>query len=259
MMTPDGGGGGGMHHGGMKMKGMKKSTGDAPGGGAGGSMQLSAAAKTQLDELKSAYAQLLDAVETPELPAALETFSKTLESVDATLLTGQMHMTWMEYAMRLRNDVMEVNDNLEAKDLPLALASLQANMKKLQQKLDIQDQESGHVMAKISTPPAFQEQLNGVYNAYLEVQAALVADALPKAIEATENVRTRLAQVDMKLLEGDAHMKWMEAQKKLAQSIADMKDANDLDAIDAALRNFLATDDKPTIIVCATGVERWDA
>jgi Cu(I)/Ag(I) efflux system membrane fusion protein len=63
----------------------------------------------------------------------------------------------------------------------------------------------------------FKKQLNNVYQKYLDLKNALVNSDEPKAKESSEEFRKALSEVDMKLLSGDAHMKWMDMSKKLAE------------------------------------------
>ncbi len=61
-----------------------------------------------------------------------------------------------------------------------------------------------------STPDVFKDQLSVVSNAYLELKDAFVASDVQKAQSAAQKVSEALNLVDMSLLEGDAHMYWME-------------------------------------------------
>ena len=67
--------------------------------------------------------------------------------------------------------------------------------------------------------PAFREQLQQVYDAYIRMTDAFVAtDARQVGIEARE-VKSGLQQVDMELLQGDAHTEWMAELGELNKSI----------------------------------------
>ena len=82
-----------------------------------------------------------------------------------------------------------------------------------------------------SVAPAFQEQLAGIYRAYLPLQAALAADGLEAARAAVPPMDAALKTVDMKLLEGEGHMAWMPLAKAMEDGLDAMTKAADLEAI----------------------------
>lgn len=55
----------------------------------------------------------------------------------------------------------------------------------------------------------FQNQLKAVYTDYLTLKNALVSEDADKAKENAQMINASLKQVDMSLLEGEAHMIWM--------------------------------------------------
>ncbi len=60
-----------------------------------------------------------------------------------------------------------------------------------------------------AVPDEFREALSPLLSKYLEIQRALTTDDLAKAREALKHIVHALESVDMKLLEGEAHMRWM--------------------------------------------------
>lgn len=55
----------------------------------------------------------------------------------------------------------------------------------------------------------FQKQLKSVFQANLKLKEALVASNVDAAKSATEGIKEALGKTDMHLLEGQAHMDWM--------------------------------------------------
>jgi len=92
---------------------------------------------------------------------------------------------------------------------------------------------SAPVAQKAEAPVAFLSQLRTLYEAYLTLQEALASDSKDKAVQAVKGVRDALANTDMKLLEGEAHMSWMKHQANLGKTIEAMADATSIEAIRA--------------------------
>lgn len=67
----------------------------------------------------------------------------------------------------------------------------------------------------METPQAFREQITALANTYFEVKNALVNDDPETAQAAAEKVSGAIKNVNMSLLEGDAHHHWMALQKQL--------------------------------------------
>jgi Cu(I)/Ag(I) efflux system membrane fusion protein len=86
---------------------------------------------------------------------------------------------------------------------------------------------------KIKVPEAFQTQLHNLYRAYLKIQDALASDDKDNAVRVVKAAGGALNAMDMKLLEGEAHMKWMRHQANLGKAIKDMSDAGNIEAIRA--------------------------
>ena len=60
------------------------------------------------------------------------------------------------------------------------------------------------------TPVEFKEQLNALANQYIQLKDAFVLTDALAAAEAAEQVVGQLEKIDMRLLEGEAHLYWME-------------------------------------------------
>lgn len=96
---------------------------------------------------------------------------------------------------------------------------------------------SGHTMAmndgatkitQYEVSAKFQKQLNAVYQAGLEMNLALVADDAKAAKERAGTMIHRVTEVDMALIEGEAHMAWMENLKVLSDELDKMMVSNDI-------------------------------
>ena len=100
---------------------------------------------------------------------------------------------------------------------------------------DLQEEHAEHdhgdmVMQSMETPEAFSRQLNDVMQAYFGIQAALFAGDTAAAGQAANNTRDQLGQVDMTLLEGEAHMTWMDHLRHLNTALEDLSGADTIEA-----------------------------
>lgn len=81
----------------------------------------------------------------------------------------------------------------------------------------------------MAVDPKFSQQLGSVVTTYLKVKDALVSsDAGATSVQA-KSMDAALKNVDMTLLQGDAHMMWMEQLKNMERSIKLMETANDIE------------------------------
>ncbi|MEJ5365402.1 MAG: efflux RND transporter periplasmic adaptor subunit [Desulfosoma sp.] len=83
----------------------------------------------------------------------------------------------------------------------------------------------------LNVPDAFRGQLRRVMDAYLQVHEALAADKTQEALKAAAKIRTAVDQLDMALLQGDAHMMWMRDQENIRTALGHMEASKDLDAL----------------------------
>src|SRR5699024_253684 len=68
---------------------------------------------------------------------------------------------------------------------------------------------------KDETPEALKNQLHKVFENYIEIKDALVKDNASKASTDTKDLLENLDRVDIKLIKGEAHNKWMELYEKI--------------------------------------------
>ena len=86
---------------------------------------------------------------------------------------------------------------------------------------------------KAEAPRAFISQLRTLYEVYLTLQDALASDSKDRAVQAVKGVRNALAAVDMKLLEGESHTRWIKHQASLGKTIESIAAARSIEAIRA--------------------------
>ncbi|ALO17277.1 Cation efflux system protein CusB precursor [Salinivirga cyanobacteriivorans] len=80
-----------------------------------------------------------------------------------------------------------------------------------------------------SAPDAFQQQLTVVYHEYIDMKDAFVASDTQKVSNEAGQVKKVLDEVDMGLLDGDAHMKWMDHLEILNRTIETISKSGDLE------------------------------
>lgn len=110
--------------------------------------------------------------------------------------------------------------------------------------------------APMAVDQAFAQQLKELLIPYLKIEDALVASDTKTASTQTNAFNTALKNVDMGLLKGDAHMKWMELLKSLETATKLISSATDVEIQRAAfsqLTNALYSSIK------SFGVEGLDA
>ncbi len=86
--------------------------------------------------------------------------------------------------------------------------------------------------------PAFREQLQEVYDAYIPMKNAFVASDPDEITAGAKKVKSALNNVDMELLQGDAHMHWMNDLKSMNASISTIAARQDLAAQRVAFAAF---------------------
>lgn len=82
---------------------------------------------------------------------------------------------------------------------------------------------------KALSPIVFKQQLADAVNAYLLLKDALVASDVVEGKAAAQEMRQALGKVDMTLLEGDAHLYWMEQLKALQAHSEKITTSTDLE------------------------------
>jgi len=83
-------------------------------------------------------------------------------------------------------------------------------------------------MQSFEVPEAFGQQLNAMLEAYYQLHAALSGDDPEAAAKAATAVKAAVDNVAMGLLDGEAHMTWMEHLKNLNAALGSLTRADDL-------------------------------
>ncbi|MFT5469057.1 MAG: Cu(I)/Ag(I) efflux system membrane fusion protein [Verrucomicrobiales bacterium] len=88
----------------------------------------------------------------------------------------------------------------------------------------------GHAgMVMYDVAPVFHEMLGGLFEAYLSTQKALAGDSLEDTKAGGAALVTALGKVDMAVVQGDAHMAWMNYLAPIRGSGAMIAEAKNLD------------------------------
>jgi Cu(I)/Ag(I) efflux system membrane fusion protein len=83
-------------------------------------------------------------------------------------------------------------------------------------------------------PAEFKSQLNNVVKEYLKLKDALVMSDKSKVSTSASNILRALNSVDMTLVKGEMHSKWMDHLGKIDSSIKDLKKSQNIEAQRAA-------------------------
>ncbi len=93
------------------------------------------------------------------------------------------------------------------------------------------DSHDNHVeIREQDIPGAFKKQLTGVYNAYIDMKDAFVSTDADAVRKEAGTVIEALEKVDMALLEGEAHMEWMDHLRLLNESLGSIVNSNDIES-----------------------------
>jgi Cu(I)/Ag(I) efflux system membrane fusion protein len=215
MMTPEGSGGGGMHDHGPKTE---KDEGDAK-----PAVDMPALSKYQIQAVIAKAQVVKNAVEGEDLQkikSAFSEFNQSLKNVDMELLSGHAHMLWMEYHMRLSNDAVEGGEAETVKDAKAtAISSVAA-------KFGLIHKRQPSEVSRISE--TFRKQLAKVFGDYFTMQQALADDNIQLATGSAKKASDALKAVDMKLLSGQDHDKWMKFSTELESTLSKASESKDI-------------------------------
>jgi len=81
----------------------------------------------------------------------------------------------------------------------------------------------------METDPEFKKQLTDVFNKYLVLKDALVSDDANAASNSGKELKKKINNVDMGLLEGDAHMEWMKDLENINKSVEVITSQDDIE------------------------------
>jgi len=205
----------------------------------------------QLEAVDAAFAAVRDSVDANErdaILAALTTLEETTANVDMDLFPPDAHAVWMEYSMRLKNDILEMRDAATEKNRAIALDTMTATMNQIRQRLGLASPSEFREAPE--TPAAFRTQLQALAAAYFEVHAALANDDLAAAREGAAPVAESLSAIDPKVLDETVRAQWIQTDGVALQAaVGALADSADLksfrthfkdlsDALVAALRIY---------------------
>jgi Cu(I)/Ag(I) efflux system membrane fusion protein len=98
---------------------------------------------------------------------------------------------------------------------------------------DVKNDNAGQIASekpiKIDVTMDFIMQLNTVFDQYIVLKNAFVESDVKKARQAVQQLQQALSKVDMKLLSGDAHNKWMEFSDNLNKEVSTIASSGTLD------------------------------
>jgi Cu(I)/Ag(I) efflux system membrane fusion protein len=221
MMTPEGAGGGDMHdHG-------RRTESDA--GDARPAVDLPALSKYQIQAI-IAKAQVVKKTagskDLQKIKAAFSELDRALKNVNMELLTGHVHMLWTEYNMRLSNDAVEGVQAKTVKDAKAAAKSLADNISSMAAKFGLVHKRPASERSRISD--TFRKQLAKVFKSYFAMQQGLADDKIQLAAESAKKTSSALKTVDMKLLSGKDHDKWMKFSAELKSTLSKASQSKDI-------------------------------
>jgi Cu(I)/Ag(I) efflux system membrane fusion protein len=209
MMTPEGGGSGGAHQHGGPSAGAKQT-------GMGMSMKLPVVVREQLRRVSAAGRDVTKAVKAGDLAAIRSAFAalgKKVRNVDKEELQGHMKMLWKEYSMFLSNDGVEGKEVKNMTDAKRVAKEMKEHLASMKSGFGLMPEGKPTKASAISAE--FAQQFAQLVETYLGMQEALAKDELEPAKASATKALDALSKVDMKLLKGDDHMRWMKISAEL--------------------------------------------
>lgn len=83
----------------------------------------------------------------------------------------------------------------------------------------------------IIPPKKFQHSIHQLVNGYLDIQKALSSDDFSTALKNLKQFKQILASIDMNLVSGEAHMKWMKLEREIGGLTNKMLAAKNIEAV----------------------------
>lgn len=159
------------------------------------------------------------------ISTGLENFNKVeitsgLEEGDSIVVTGA-YLLYSEIVLKKGANPM-AGHNHGAKEMANESST------SLQNKSNVIDEP-------LTVDPKFGQQLGSVLEPYLKIKDALVASNGQTAALQVTNLSAALKKVDMNLLKGDTHMKWMDDLKRMEGSVKLIQASEDIEIQRAAL------------------------
>ena len=107
--------------------------------------------------------------------------------------------------------------------------SMESENKKEPEEIDHSEHQLESTDMVLEIDLGFKIQLQEVFEQYLTLVDTLIESNAEKASSSATNIKTTLDKVDMSLLKGDAHMKWMEHLGIMVKLLKEIKDTKDIE------------------------------
>ena len=191
--------------------------------------RLPMAVKMQLEAVQTAGQAALDALgqDNRASKSLFQTLEQALSNVDAAAFPAALHPLWKEADMLLGNDAAEGQMIVSRADANALASQLRDHLKSFEKKMGL-GMKSMKPKA-IQVPDAFRQQLDTAVQAYFGIHAALADDKVAEATAAAQTMQAKLKAVQMKGLDGDAHMLWMKQLETLNAALAQIEKAPSLE------------------------------
>lgn len=111
---------------------------------------------------------------------------------------------------------------------------------KMEMNSQLMNEESINTETK-PVPAEFRSQLNNVVQEYLKLKDGLVISDKSKVSFSAGKVQNELKNVDMTLVKGELHSKWMDHLEKIDSSIKELKQSQNIEAQRAAFLTLSST------------------
>lgn len=193
----------------------------------------------QLQALNAAYVTVRDSVDAEErnvLDAALTTLEKSVADVDMTLFPPETHAIWMEYSMRLKNDILALRDAASQRDRAIARDSMSNTMDQLRQRLGLELQA---MPTADRAPESFRNQLGALLQPYFLVQSALANDDLAAIREGANTARNVLSSISAESLPESMKTQWTGTDRlALVTALDQLNPSADLNGVRAGFKTL---------------------
>ncbi len=99
----------------------------------------------------------------------------------------------------------------------------------IKEEVDHSEHQENDGVMNMEFDPEFTKQLTRVFDNYIVLKDALVASDMDAAIKAGSTMETTITKVNMGLLKGDAHLKWMEDLENINGSLKTITSVRDIE------------------------------
>jgi Cu(I)/Ag(I) efflux system membrane fusion protein len=207
MMNPQGGSAGGSHQQQGSHRKERGSTGASP------SFRVPAPLATELHHLALTLNELEGTLggrgDLEKSRRAYRDFYQKLCAIDPRSLTGRPALVWKELTMLLGNDAILGSEADTLEEAERLYKVIHEHFERLRDHFDFES-ASQSVAVGTDVPATLKQQLGEVLGHYLKLQEALAGDDFQSAKTVGPELERAVKQVDMKLLDDEAHAIWMQ-------------------------------------------------